>query len=105
MELSWLRTAGSTAEKMASAAPQREQSHHNEGCAFFFRFLLDSKAGVRNHCPHLLDEKAVDTGKLPVLKELSLEPLEDLNPKFLLDELTKDKKCNHQHNSVLYTNT
>ena len=92
---------------MASAAPQREQSHHNESCAFLARFLLDSKgdSGVGDHWPHLLDEKAVDTGKLPMLKEPSLEPLDDLNPKFLLEELTKDRKCNHQHNSVLYTNT
>lgn len=68
-------------------------------------FCWIPRLGSGNHCPHLLDEKAVDTGKLPMLKELSLEPLDDLNPKFLLEELTNDKKCNHQHTSVLYTNT
>lgn len=50
-------------------------------------FLLDPKSdsGDRDHCPHLPDEKAADTGKLLVLKELSLEPFND-------SELKKNKE-------------
>ena len=77
----------STTANIASVTPHREQIPHSENSAFYFMLLLDPKSdsGDRDHCPHLPGEKAADTGKLLVLKELSLEPFND-------SELKKNKE-------------